>query len=165
MNAPALPIPLRPDPGALADRDKRSTLRAITAIAVAGVRDRDPAPLLKSAWPDDRYAAEVLRAVSNPLLTTGYPVANVVGLFRSIAPKSAALELFSHGAQIDLTGLNTVAIPYVGALPASPFVAEGAPGPVLTVADRRSDRRADQKDPDHGLGQPRARSGNAARRG
>ena len=131
MNAALKPIPLRPDLGALAERDRRSVLRAITALAVGAVRSGDPQLMLKCAWPDDHYASEVLRAVSNPLTTAGYPVANVAGLFRSIAPKSAALELFSHGATIDLTGLNTVAIPYVGTLPASPFVAEGAPGPVL----------------------------------
>jgi hypothetical protein len=125
------PVPLRPDYDAATANDRRAVLRAITALAVAAVRGSDPVPILKATWPDDHVAAEVLRAVSSPTSTATFPVANVVGLFRSIAPKSAALELFSHGRSIDLTGLNTVSIPHIGLLPAAPFVAEGAPGPVL----------------------------------
>jgi hypothetical protein len=130
MNAD-VKLPVRLDIDAMTALDRRAILRAITALAVAAVRTADPVVILKSAWPDDRQAASVLRAVSNPATTADYPVANVVGLFRSIAPKSAALELFSLGRSIDLTGLNTVSIPHVGLLPAAPFVAEGAPGPVL----------------------------------
>jgi hypothetical protein len=125
------PVPLRPDYDTALAGDRRATLRAITALAVAAVRGSDPEAILKAGWPDDRVAAEVLRAVSSPLSTSLYPVANIVGLFRSIAPKSAALELFSYGRSIDLTGLNTVSIPHIGLLPAAPFVAEGAPGPVV----------------------------------
>jgi hypothetical protein len=125
------PVPLRPDYDAALAGDRRATLRAITALAVAAVRGSDPVAILKAGWPDDRVAAEVLRAVSSPTSTASYPVANVVGLFRSIAPKSAALELFSYGRSIDLTGLNTVSIPHIGLSPAAPFVAEGAPGPVI----------------------------------
>jgi hypothetical protein len=125
------PVPLRPDFDAAMASDRRAMLRAITALAVAAVRSADPMTMLKSAWPDDRVAADVLRAVSSPTSTATYPVANVVGLFRSIAPKSAALELFGYGRSIDLTGLNTVSIPHIGALPVAPFVAEGAPGPVI----------------------------------
>jgi hypothetical protein len=125
-------LPLRIDGDAVATNDRRATLRAITALAVAAVRGgADPMTLLKAAWPNDRIAAAVLRAVSSPTTTADFPVANIIGLFRSIAPKSAALELFNLGRIIDLSGLNTVSIPGVGALPGPPFVAEGAPGPVL----------------------------------
>jgi hypothetical protein len=124
-------LPVRLDADAITAMDRRATLRAITALAVAAVRESDPVMMLKSAWPDDRQAASILRAVSSPTSTADFPVANVIGLFRSIAPKSAALELFGYGRSIDLTGLNTVSIPHVGLLPVAPFVAEGAPGPVL----------------------------------
>ena len=134
MNAelkPAPALPVRLDLDAVTANDRRATLRAITAMAVAATRGSDPAQCLKAVWPDDRLAANVLRAVSTPTSTSLYPVANLVGLFRSIAPKSAALQLFGYGREIDLTGLNTVSIPHIGALPVAPFVAEGAPGPVL----------------------------------
>jgi hypothetical protein len=125
------PVPLRPDYAAADAHDRRAMLRAITALAIAAVRDADPALILKAAWPDDRIAAEVLRAVSTPTTTASFPMQNIIGLFQSIAPKSAALELFRLGRSIDLTGLNSVSIPSIGALPVAPFVAEGAPGPVL----------------------------------
>jgi hypothetical protein len=125
------PLPLRLDHDAITANERRATWRAITVLAVAAVRGGNPAVMLKAAWPDDRVAANVLRAVSDPLTTADYPVANLAGLFRSIAPKSAALELFSYGRSIDLSGINTVSIPHIGALPVALFVAEGAPGPVL----------------------------------
>jgi hypothetical protein len=128
---PTPQLPMRLDVDAITAIDRRAILRAITAMAAAAVRGCDPAVMLKATWPDDRVAASVLRAISSPTTTADYPVANVVGLFRSIAPKSAALELFNYGHSIDLTGLNTVSIPHIGLLPAAPFVAEGAPGPVL----------------------------------
>jgi hypothetical protein len=123
--------PLRLDMDAVTALDRRATLRAITALAVEAACGTDAMRILQRAWPDDRAAASVLRAISNPTTTADYPVANVIGLFRSIAPKSAALELFGLGRSIDLTGLNTVSIPHIGLLPAAPFVAEGAPGPVV----------------------------------
>jgi hypothetical protein len=125
------PVPLRPDYDAATASDRRAVLRAITTLACAAARGCDPVVMLKATWPDDRVAAEVLRAVSSPTSTASYPVANVVGLFRSIAPKSAALELFNYGRSIDLTGLNTVSIPHIGLSPPAPFVAEGAPGSVI----------------------------------
>ena len=130
MNADA-GLPVRVDMAAIDAIDRRAVLRAVTAQVLAAIRGSDPQAMLKMAWPDDRLAAQVLRAVSTPTSTASYPVANVAGLFRSIAPKSAALELFSYGRNIDLTGLNTVSIPHIGLLPAAVFVAEGAPGPVL----------------------------------
>lgn len=128
---PAPQLPVRVDADVVTANERRAILRAITALAVAAARSADPVAMLKAAWPDDRIAAMMLRAVSSPTTTADYPVANVVGLFRSIAPKSAALELFGYGRSIDLTGLNTVSVPHIGLLPAAPFVAEGAPGPVL----------------------------------
>lgn len=126
-----MPLPLRIDGDVVAANDRRAILRAVTALAVATVRSTDPEGVLKAAWPDDRVALTVLRAVSNPASTVTYPVSNIIGLFRSIAPKSAALELFNLGRIVDLTGINTVSIPHARAPgPNAPFVAEGAPGPV-----------------------------------
>jgi hypothetical protein len=126
-----LPMPVRLDTETVSANERRAMLRAITALAIAEVRGGSPDAILKAGWPDDRLAPVMLRAVSNPLTTTAYPVQNIIGLFRSIAPKSAALELFGYGRSINLTGVNTVSIPHVGVSPVSPFVAEGAPGPVL----------------------------------
>ena len=126
------PLPLRIDAGALVASERRSFLRATTALAIAAVRKTDPAAVLKATWPDDRGAAIVLRAASSPTTTANFPVQNIIGLFQSIAPKSAALELFNAGRTVDLTGINSVVIPRaVAPLPVSPFVAEGAPGPVV----------------------------------
>jgi hypothetical protein len=49
--------------------ERRAMLRAITALAVAAARGVDPVMVLKSAWPDDRNATNVLRAVSSPTTT------------------------------------------------------------------------------------------------
>jgi hypothetical protein len=116
--------------------DLRSYQRAITAMVLGCGRGEDPGQILKSAWPDDRRAQVFLRASSDPpLMTTAFPLQNIVGMYRSIAPKSIALRLFGHGVSVDLTGLGTVTIPAATNAPLLPFVAEGAPGPVVMLPD------------------------------
>lgn len=124
----------RLDADAIMPSDRRTIQRAITAMVLATARGGDPIALAKQAWPDDRRIAAVIRAAVHPTTTADYPVMNVIGLFQSLAPKSAALQLFGHGRHVDLTGLSTIAIPSAGALPPSPFVAESAPGPVVDLA-------------------------------
>jgi hypothetical protein len=54
-----------------------------------------------------------------------------------LAPDCASSKLLALGAQIDLTGINSVRLPYLGytGRPAAPmFVAEGQPAPVPNLA-------------------------------
>jgi hypothetical protein len=130
-------IPLRADSGALLASERRTTLRAVTALVLAAKRNASAESILKAAWPDDRRALAVLRAVVSPLstaqMTGDFPPLDVIGLFRSLAPTSAALALLGRGRMVDLTGLTSVAVPSVASVPQAPFVAEGEPGPVVNL--------------------------------
>jgi hypothetical protein len=52
-----------------------------------------------------------------------------------LAPSSASARLLGLAASIDLTGISTVSLPYVGATgrPPVPFIPEGSPGPVVAL--------------------------------
>ena len=71
-------------------------------------------------WPDDTQAQRIAKAISGPASTsnTGSLQLSAAGLFRNLAPASAALALFDKGMTVDLRGLQSVRIPSItGALP------------------------------------------------
>ena len=129
-DAPDLVAPRsRRDP---AKRTPLSWHRAIAAKALATAHHGDAGKIVKGAWPGDDRAALIARAAMPPLTTSGYPAYSPVVAFRSLAPSSAALQLFELGMALDLTGKTTIRIPNVSALPTQPiFVGEGLPAPNL----------------------------------
>lgn len=111
-------------------RERRSWHRAITAQALASLQRCDPATVLKTAWASDDRAALILRAAQNPTSTDDFPAFDKTGLFQSLAPSSAALQLFERGLKLDLAGITTIRIPNIANLPPAPiFVGEGKPAP------------------------------------
>ena len=128
------PIPLRPDYAELERQQQRAWTRAITAHVLATLHNEyDVAKVLRSNWPGDARAEMVLRAAQSPTSTSGYPAFDQVAAFKSLAPGSAATELFARsGNKLNLAGLTTIRIPHVAGLPPSEvFIAEGLPAPVL----------------------------------
>jgi hypothetical protein len=129
MNTHA-PIPLRPDFAEAQRMERQSWHRAVTASALAALKRSEPADVLKSTWPNDQRAALILRAAQDPTSTDDFPAFDRTGLFQSLAPSSAALQLFELGLKLDLSGINTIRIPNIATWEPQPiFVAEGAPGP------------------------------------
>jgi uncharacterized surface protein with fasciclin (FAS1) repeats len=130
-------IPLRPDPTALRTMQRRSFTRAATALVMTHRRGTQPQDILKSAWRDDDDADVILRAAQSPLTTTGtFPQIQATKVLPMLAPDSASFRLLAMGANLDLTGIATIRIPYIGGAgrPAQPaFIAEGAPIPVANL--------------------------------
>jgi hypothetical protein len=127
-------IPLRFDRNALVENDRQSWCRAITARALATAQHDDPQKIIRAAWPNDAQAAVILRSAVSPTMTTDYPSHDAVTVFKSLAPSSAAWQLFERAKQnkLDMRGVSTIRIPRVSNLPVAPiFVGEGRPGPVL----------------------------------
>jgi hypothetical protein len=130
--------PLRPDRNLLAERERRSFVRAATSVALAAAKGADPAKILRSAWPDDDRAALILRGVSDPTSTADYPGLDVVTTLPQLAPQSAALALFARGGQLDLAGKRTIAVPNIALPPTPVFVAEAEPGPSVEFSFGRA---------------------------
>ncbi|WP_369725153.1 hypothetical protein AB8Z38_11570 [Bradyrhizobium sp. LLZ17] len=137
MNAPARQgIPLRPDPGALLSSQRRSFIRAATAVALAS-RDRQrPDAILAKAWPDDATAPRMLKGATSPTTSGGgYPQVQTIAVLPMLAPSSASARLLELASSVDLAGVSSVAVPYIGASgrPVVPFVEEGKPMPVVDM--------------------------------
>ncbi|MET4016058.1 hypothetical protein [Bradyrhizobium sp. S3.2.12] len=127
MNAP---IPLRPDFAEAHRQQRQSWHRAVAASALAVSKGADPSDVLKAAWPSDQRAALILRAAQSPTSTDDFPAFDKTGLYQSLAPSSAALQLFERGLQLDLAGITTIRIPNFASLPPAPiFIGEGKPAP------------------------------------
>jgi hypothetical protein len=135
-------IPLRPDPLAWREMERRSFHRAIAAMAMTTRRGTtssgtQPEEVLRDNWANDDAAGQILKAASNPLTTTGYAQIQATKVLPQIAPDCASSKLLAMGAQIDLAGINSVKLPYIGyaGRPAAPmFVAEGQPAPVPNLS-------------------------------
>jgi hypothetical protein len=100
------------------------------------VESRD---ILKRAWRDDGDADVILRAASSPLSTTtgGFPQIQATKVLPMLSPDSASAKLLAMGANLDLTGIATIKIPYIGGAgrPSQPaFIAEGSTIPVADLS-------------------------------
>jgi hypothetical protein len=135
-------IPLRPDPTALRTMQRRSFNRAVAAMAMTARRGTtssgtQPEEVLRANWADDDAAGRILKAASSPLTTSGFEAIQSTRVLPQIAPDCASSKLLAMGAQIDLAGINSVRLPYIGytGRPAAPmFVAEAAPAPVPNLS-------------------------------
>jgi hypothetical protein len=119
-------------------RQRRSLVRALTACVLKSSPSSrvSPEDFARRAWPDDAQALRIAKAASAPADTTtaGALQLSAVGVFRSLAPSSAALALFDAGFSVDLRGLASVRVPSItSALPTSVFIAEGAAAPAIDL--------------------------------
>jgi hypothetical protein len=131
MNRP-LPIPLRPDPRALEHEQRRSLIRACTAVALGAVLHRAADEILAAAWPYDDGAKMVLRSAVVPTTTASVALAiDAVAFLVSMAPASAAARLFERALRINLAGIHATNIARLVTVPPPGFVAEAAPIPVI----------------------------------
>jgi hypothetical protein len=74
----------------------------------------------------------MVKGAVSPTKTTDFYSIDQIGVFRSLAPGSAALKLFDQCIKLDLTGITSVRVPHVAALPTQPvFVGEGMPAPAV----------------------------------
>jgi hypothetical protein len=132
----ASPIPLRPDPGALASSQRRSFTRACTSLALATKHRIRPDVILAKTWPDDSVATRILKAAQTPTTSAGFPAMQAMQVLPLLAPQAASAQLLGLATPVDLAGVNTVRVPYIGATGRPvvvPFVEEGKPLPVVNM--------------------------------
>src|SRR4051794_38471691 len=105
-------ISYRPDPRALELEQRRSLIRAATAIALGAVSLRPATEILAAAWPSDDGAKLVLRGATTPTTTSSAAALSIdsVAFLVSMAPQSAAARLFERALRIDLSGIHATNI-------------------------------------------------------
>jgi hypothetical protein len=135
------PIPLRPDPFAWREKERRSFNRAVAALAMTtrgGTGHHAPAAeVLKANWKDDDDAKQILKAATSPLTTSNFAAIQSTKFVEMLAPDCASAKLLNLGYKFDLSGINSIKLPFIGGggRPAKPaFIAEGAPAPVVDLA-------------------------------
>jgi hypothetical protein len=161
-------IPLRPDPTALRTMQRRSFNRAAAALVMTHRRGTQPQDILKSAWRDDDDAGVILRAAQSPLATTGtFPQIQATKVLPMLAPDSASSKLLAMGANLDLTGIATIKLPYIGgsgrparALAGPQAAAGAAKAPARPRHRARAGNRLGKRDPQGNPGRARGLNGN-----
>jgi hypothetical protein len=129
------PIPLRPDPRAVATSNVTSLARAVIVKATTKLdRGRTETTVLKHLFPDDAVVPLVLRAASQSATLTNTAALGrsiVSDLIATIGPVGAGAGLLQSSLQLVFDSAATI---YVPALEASAgevsFVQEAAPIPV-----------------------------------
>jgi hypothetical protein len=89
--------------------------------------------VLRDNWGDDDAARTILKAASSPLTTSNFAAIQSTKFVELLAPDCAAAKLLGLGYKFDLSGINSLKLPFVGGggRPAKPpFIAEGQPAPV-----------------------------------
>jgi hypothetical protein len=132
------PIPMRADRKAAFHLECRSWARAAAAQALSARNTTrgTATQILRREWGDDERASIILKAAVSPtsLATSGLPLIDRVGEWRSLAPAAAIWQLLSHdlAMKLDLNATNIINVPFISSLSAPPpFVGEGSPAPNL----------------------------------
>jgi hypothetical protein len=129
------PIPLVPNREALTRSERRSFVRACTAMMLGAKQGVHPRALVKSF--DDARAELILRAASDPASTTSAAALGLQStrILAQLAPASASARLLAMATSLDLSGLQSIRLPFIGfaGRPPVPFVVEGDPGSVVDL--------------------------------
>ena len=128
LNAPARQgVPLRPDYLAARRELRRSYGRAATAAALGQIQKTSAQGILRSEWPNDDRAAQIIRSAIEPLKAADFPGSTVVALL-ALAPKAASVKLLDlAAAKVDLEGVDELTFPSPTSFTAAQFVEEGQP--------------------------------------
>jgi hypothetical protein len=136
MTARSSPIPLVPNREALTRSERRSFVRACTAMLLGAKQGVAPARILK-AWDADVRADLVLRAAMDPTSTTNAAALGLQStrILPMLAPASASARLLAMATTLDLSCINSIRLPFIGisGRPPVPFVLEGDPGSVVDL--------------------------------
>jgi hypothetical protein len=145
-------IPLRPDPSLLREAERRSFIRACTALAL-GTEERGDTiggalKALNKHWRYDDDAQRMLKAAVPPIDTTytpsgspeTWPAIPAWEALPLIAPQAASMQLLRVGVELKLDGINILHLPYIpqSGRPTPIFVGEGQPAPLsmMTSSDQ-----------------------------
>jgi Phage capsid family len=115
--------------------ERRSFVRAIAAMTIAARDNVNADAVLARAFPGDAGAQRVLKAATSPTTSAGFPQSQTMRVLPQLAPQSASSRLLALATPVDLTGITTIRVPYIGATgrPPVPFVGEGQVMPITNL--------------------------------
>jgi hypothetical protein len=130
-------IPLRADSNALRAAERRSFVRAATAIFLGGQREHGKTDRILRSM-DDPLAIKIVKAASRPTESDDLSALHLqsIAILPLLAPAAASVRLLALATSIDMTGVVTISVPHIGTppgLPPVPFIAEGQPAPVVAL--------------------------------
>jgi hypothetical protein len=125
MNAP---IPLRPDPSALA----RSALTSVARAALWSARSWGKSGGIKNPWPDDAAVNWLQRSPVSPTRIQDITALTQVRVhfLPSLVPQSAAAAILSAAIGFSFDGVASISVPSMS-IPTAGFIGEGQAIPVL----------------------------------
>jgi hypothetical protein len=94
------PIPLRADPLALRQAERRSLVRACTAMVLGGKPGAPNPEQIVKTWSDDATAARILKAAQSPTSTASYPQMQATAVLPMLAPASASARLLAAAGSL-----------------------------------------------------------------
>jgi hypothetical protein len=130
------PIPLRPDPSAVAKAALASLAKGV-AISAGGRLDQQLGQCLRGQWSDDRAALLVARSATTPhsLSDTALAPSFVRAVVEALGPASAGAQLLGQGLQLAFDSYASISVPgFVASAAQASFVAEGAPIPMRALS-------------------------------
>jgi hypothetical protein len=129
---PLVPEDRRADPAL----HRRSFVRAATAMMLARKGAVRAEALLAKAFPADAGALRVLKAAQSPTSTADFPAMVATRVLPMLMPQAASGRLLAAATSVDLAGISSISLPYIGknGRPAVvPFVVEGGVMPVVNL--------------------------------
>ncbi|MBR0877766.1 hypothetical protein ACVMGC_007939 [Bradyrhizobium barranii subsp. barranii] len=129
------PIPLKPDPAAMFAAHRRSFVNVCAVLALASKRHERPEKVLARVFPDDAVAGRILKSAMSPTTSESFAWMQTATVLPMLSPSAASARLLGLATPVDLAGVTSVGMPYIGAagVPPVPFIGEGKPMPIVDL--------------------------------
>jgi hypothetical protein len=135
---PLNPLPLRVDRAEAARADRRSVVRACTAMAATAAKGIQAAPeFMRRSWPTDVKAEHIVKSAIPPFDTSSMWAIQSSSIIPTLAPSAASTRLLAMGNVLSLDGIATIKVPYIGGSGrprTPPFTGEGAVFPIYNLS-------------------------------
>jgi hypothetical protein len=135
---PLNPLPLRVDRVEAARADRKSVVRACTAMAATAHMGIHTAPeFMRRSWPTDVKAEHIVKSAIPPFDSNSMWAVQSVNVLPTLAPSAASSRLLAMGNVMNLDGINSIKVPYIGGSGrprTPPFTGEGSVFPIYNLS-------------------------------
>ena len=114
-------ILLKPEPTLLRAAERRSFVRAATAIFLGGQKEHGRTDRILRSM-DDPLATKIVKAATQPTESDDLSALHLqsVAILPLLAPAAASARLLALATSVDMTGVATISVPHIGTPPGLP---------------------------------------------